>query len=227
MCMHLKKKKWDDGLFFNLLIFVYTAVVSIFLLSKQISESITFNGFILFCHAYAVTTYYPASAPLLSTWVAQAFFLLMLWRIRRAYLWNLIFRYIHYSVLTLRWSLRGGIAEQFLLPFFRVFDKYCLIGAGKRLPFLTWSICLVFQDRKMPPKRTAKRRSPPEDALPKSKKVKGKLTVAYISVRVASWSPQNLGLLPPGHLKLRSLEVQDLHPAGGSCSLLSPTVWES
>ncbi|XP_017525240.1 regulator of chromosome condensation isoform X1 [Manis javanica] len=31
---------------------------------------------------------------------------------------------------------------------------------------------MALQDRKMPPKRTAKRRSPPEDALPKSKKVK-------------------------------------------------------
>ncbi|XP_036203679.1 regulator of chromosome condensation isoform X6 [Myotis myotis] len=31
---------------------------------------------------------------------------------------------------------------------------------------------MAFQDRKMPPKRVAKKRSPPEDALPKSKKVK-------------------------------------------------------
>lgn len=46
----------------------------------------------------------------------------------------------------------------------------------------------------MPPKRIAKRRSPPEDALPKSKKVKGKLALASISVWVASWHLQNLGL---------------------------------
>lgn len=49
----------------------------------------------------------------------------------------------------------------------------------------------------MPPKRIAKRRSPPEDALPKSKKVKGKLALVSISEwggGVASWSPQNLGL---------------------------------
>lgn len=50
----------------------------------------------------------------------------------------------------------------------------------------------------MPPKRIAKRRSPPEDALPKSKKVKGKLALVSISEwgggGAASWSPQNLGL---------------------------------
>ncbi|XP_053432194.1 regulator of chromosome condensation isoform X4 [Nycticebus coucang] len=34
-----------------------------------------------------------------------------------------------------------------------------------------WLICT--KDQKMPPKRIAKRRSPPEDAIPKSKKVKG------------------------------------------------------
>lgn len=46
----------------------------------------------------------------------------------------------------------------------------------------------------MPPKRITKRRSPPEDALPKSKKVKGKLALASTSVWVASWHPQNLEL---------------------------------
>lgn len=46
----------------------------------------------------------------------------------------------------------------------------------------------------MPPKRIAKRRSPPEDALPKSKKVKGELALASISEWVASWSPHILGL---------------------------------
>ena len=43
----------------------------------------------------------------------------------------------------------------------------------------------------MPPKRIAKRRSPPEDALPKSKKVKGKLALSM------GWPlgiPQNLVL---------------------------------
>lgn len=48
-------------------------------------------------------------------------------------------------------------------------DKY-----SQKDVILTRGVCWVFQDRKMPPKRIAKRRSPPEDALPKSKKVKGK-----------------------------------------------------
>lgn len=48
---------------------------------------------------------------------------------------------------------------------------------GTMFVILTWSIWLgfLFQDKKMPPKRIAKRRSPPEDAIPKSKKVKGEL----------------------------------------------------
>ena len=69
----------------------------------------------------------------------------------------------------------------------------------------------------MPPKRIAKRRSPPEDALPKSKKVKGKLVLASVSEWGTSWSPQNLGLGSfPRHLKLRGLEAQEFHPDGGS-----------
>lgn len=71
----------------------------------------------------------------------------------------------------------------------------------------------------MPPKRIAKRRSPPEDALPKSKKVKGKLVLASVSEWETSWSPQNLGLgsFPPTSPdKLRGLEAQELHPDGGS-----------
>lgn len=47
----------------------------------------------------------------------------------------------------------------------------------------------------MPPKRIAKRRSPPEDALPKSKKVKGKLALSMGGLLA---SPESgTGLLPP------------------------------
>lgn len=46
----------------------------------------------------------------------------------------------------------------------------------------------------MPPKRVTKRRSPPEDALPKSKKVKGKLALAFYLVMGGLFEPQNEGL---------------------------------
>lgn len=47
----------------------------------------------------------------------------------------------------------------------------------------------------MPPKRVAKRRSPPEDALPKSKKVKGKLALSMDGLLASPESGTRL--LPP------------------------------
>lgn len=70
----------------------------------------------------------------------------------------------------------------------------------------------------MPPKRIAKRRSPSEDAIPKSKKVKGKLSLPLSGSRwplgsLRSWDWMWMsGDFP-------SWEVSD--------SLLNPTLWES
>lgn len=45
----------------------------------------------------------------------------------------------------------------------------------------------------MPPKRVTKRRSPPEDALPKSKKVKSKLALAFYLVMGGLFEPPESG----------------------------------
>lgn len=73
----------------------------------------------------------------------------------------------------------------------------------------------------MPPKRIAKRRSPPEDALSKSKKVKGKLVLASFLGMGGLLEPTESGirLLPPRHLRLRAklerpLYLIEFYPLG-------------
>ena len=77
----------------------------------------------------------------------------------------------------------------------------------------------------MPPKRIAKRRSPPEDALPKSKKVKGKLALSMGGLlafpRIWYWAPSSL------RFEAKGPGSPGTPPSWRvSCSSLIPTLWE-